>query len=142
MDPLQNFACCHRTKGCLLSIHGLGCDITSISRIQSLYDNYGSRFMERIFRSGEIQDANSRRAPASFLAGRWAAREAFLNALGMDVRLIPYRDIEVLKEPVGPVSILLHGRAKEAFTATGAKTIHLSISHEREYAMATVIIEV
>lgn len=120
----------------------MGTDITSIPRIRDLFERYGDRFAQRIFRPEEIAEANTRYDPASFLAARWAAREAFLKALGRDVRLIPYRDIEVAKNPRGPVSIVLHGRAREAFLATGAQTIHLSISHEKEYAVATVILEV
>ncbi len=124
-----------------MKIHGMGTDITSIRRIRRLYELYGNRFADRIFRPAEIAAAEGKYDPSAYLAARWAAREAFLKALGIDVRAIPYRDIEVVKDPVGPVSILLHGRAKEAFKKTGANCIHLSISHEQQYAVATVILE-
>ncbi len=120
----------------------MGTDITSVARIRHLVERYGSRFVERIFRPAEIAAAAVLHDPAAFLAARWAAREAFLKALGTDVRRIPYGDIEVVKDPVGPVDLVLYGRAKELFASTGASTIHLSISHEREYAVATVILEV
>jgi phosphopantetheine--protein transferase-like protein len=122
-------------------IHGMGTDITSVERIRDLYERYGNRFVERIFRPAEIKSAESKHDPAAFFASRWAAREAFLKALVMDVHKIPYRDIEVVRSPLGPVSIGLHGRAQESFLLTRAQTIHLSISHEKDYAVATVIIE-
>ncbi len=119
----------------------MGTDITSVARIRNLYERYGTRFVDRVFRPAEIAAAGVRHDPAAFFAARWAAREAFLKALGTDVRHIPYRDIEVVKGPLGPVSIALHGKAAESFASTHASSIHLSISHEREFAVATVILE-
>ena len=115
---------------------GIGTDIVSVARIKMMLDRHGERFLARCFRPGEIVSS----APAS-VAGRWAAKEAFLKALGADVRGIPYRNIEVVKSVHGPVKLVLHGRAGDALSAAGGDGIHLTISHEREFAVATVIIE-
>ncbi len=115
---------------------GIGTDIVAVARIATMLDRHGERFLGRCFRPGEIP------APASdSVAGRWAAKEAFLKALGADVRGIPYRDVEVASSAHGPVKLNLHGHARDAFVAVGGKRIHLTISHEREFAVATVIIE-
>jgi holo-[acyl-carrier protein] synthase len=119
-----------------LSVFGIGTDIVSVDRITQMLDRHGERFLSRCFRPGEIVSS----APAS-VAGRWAAKEAFLKALGTDVRGIPYRSIEVVKSAHGPVKLVLHGRANDALAAGGGAGIHLTISHEREFAVATVIIE-
>jgi len=119
-----------------LSVLGIGTDIVSVARITRMLDRHGERFLARCFRPGEIILS----APAS-VAGRWAAKEAFLKALGADVSGIPYRSIEVVKSTHGPVELVLHGRASDALAAVGADGIHLTISHEREFAVATVIIE-
>jgi len=119
-----------------LSVLGIGTDIVSVARISKMLDRHGERFLARCYRPGEIISS----APVS-VAARWAAKEAFLKALGADVRGIPYRNIEVVKSTHGPVKLVLHGRARDALAAAGGSTIHLTLSHEREFAVATVIIE-
>lgn len=115
---------------------GIGTDMVAVVRIAKMLDRHGERFLGRCFRPGEIP------TPASnSVAGRWAAKEAFLKALGADVRGIPYRDVEVGGSGHGPVKLNLHGRARDALAAAGGKRVHLTISHEQEFAVATVIIE-
>jgi holo-[acyl-carrier protein] synthase len=125
-------------------ILGLGTDIVEVGRIASLVDRHGERFLQRVFRPAEIDLARERGpGAAAALAARWAAREAFLKALGSGIPIhsIPYRDIEVCRDPDGPVSLRLHGRARDAAAARGATRIHLALSHERGYAVATVVLE-
>ncbi len=123
-------------------ILGVGVDIVVVERIAALLEEHGSRFLERCFRPAERALAEGRGArAAAALAARWAAREAFLKALGTDVRHLPYRDVEVVREAAGPVRLELHGRAREAFAARGGRATHLSISHERDHAVAVVVIE-
>lgn len=107
-----------------------------------MLERHGSRFMNRCFRPGEIEYANGRGlGKAAAFAGRWAAKEAFLKALGRSVGHIPYGDIEVIRSAEGPVSIRLHGRAAVAFESMGPGECLLSISHEKDYAIATVLIQ-
>lgn len=123
-------------------ILGLGTDVVEVARIAGLAARYGDRFLERCFSRAE-RDLARRRGPgeAAALAARWAAKEAFLKALGSDVRAIPYREVEVVRDPAGPVALRLHGRAAAALAAGGGRRVHLALSHERAYAVATVVIE-
>ncbi len=123
-------------------ILGLGTDIVSVVRIDHLVQRHGQRFLNRCFSPDEIQWADSRGLGRSAsLAGRWAAKEAFLKALGRSVKHIPYGDIEVVRSPEGPVSLKLHRRAAEEAAALGSFGGILSISHEKEFAIATVLIQ-
>ena len=129
-----------------MSVVGVGIDIVAVERIAELVDLHGERFVRRCFRFGDLhsvgRDQESAAHPSAvFLAGRWAAKEAFLKALGTDVRGVPYRDIEVDRSARGPVMLVLHGRARDALAKAGGNRIHLTISHEREFAVASVLIE-
>jgi len=123
-------------------ILGLGTDIVEVARIASLVDRHGDRFLQRVFRPDELGLARARgpAGPAA-LAARWAAREAFLKALGGDPQGIPYRDVEVRGGGTKPPTLLLHGRAAAALARVGATRIHVALSHERGYAVATVVLE-
>lgn len=129
-----------------MSVVGIGTDLVSIGRISKLLDRHGKRFVDRCFRSGDLSaEAPYREEALSsdpiLLAGRWAAKEAFLKALGTDVGGIPYRDMEVKKTSGGSVELVLHDRAHRALVEAGGNRIHLTISHEREFAVASVLIE-
>jgi len=125
-----------------LSVLGIGTDIVSTRRMADLLQRHGARFLERCFRPGDLVVSGRGDIPEpGHVAGRWAAKEAFLKALGADVRGIPYRDIEVRRLTKGPVSIALHGKALSAVNRLGGQRIHLTISHERDYAVATVLVE-
>ena len=123
-------------------ILGLGTDVVEVARIADLAARYGDRFLGRCFSPAE-RDLARRRGPAqaAALAARWAAKEAFLKALGRDVRAIPYHEVEVVRDATGPVALRLHGRAAAARAAGGGRRVHLARSHERAYAVATVVIE-
>nr|MEE4268483.1 holo-ACP synthase [Candidatus Krumholzibacteria bacterium] len=125
-----------------MSILGVGNDIVAIPRISDLLQDHGDRFLARCFTPREIAYIQSRgRGAAASAAARWAAKEAFLKALGQDVSAIPYQDIEVVRQEHGQVTLELHGKARAALTAAGAVAWHVALSHEREFAAATVILE-
>ena len=113
-----------------------GVDIIEIPRIARTLDQYGQRFLRRIFTQAEIEYCRGR--PPN-LAGRFAAKEATMKALGTGVRGVSWKDIEVARAPSGAPSILLHGRAKARAQRLGVREISLSISHSREYAVAFVV---
>lgn len=121
---------------------GLGNDIVAVSRIADLIQRYGDRFLERCYQPEEVAYIRGRgRGLAAAAAARWAAKEAFLKALNTDVETIPYREIEVVRDPAGPVGLKLHGNAQAAALESGASLWHLSLSHEKEFALATVLLE-
>ncbi len=120
----------------------LGCDIVSVQRIRDAVQRHGDRFLQRCFRPGEIALARRRgRAEAATLAARWAAKEAFVKALGPRSRGVPYRDIEVVRDADGVPGFALHGAARAACDAAGAGRVLLSLSHERDHAMAVVVLD-
>ena len=113
-----------------------GVDIIEIPRIQQVLDRYGQRFLDRIFTPAEIAYCRGR---APNLAGRFAAKEATMKALGTGVRGVGWKDIEVVREESGAPSVKLHGRAEERAKRLQVGEISLSMSHSREYAVAFVV---
>ncbi len=81
-----------------------------------------------------------RKAATQHYAGRWAAKEAFLKALGLSTDGIAFRDVEVVRDATGRPDLRLHASARAALAAAGGQRCHLSISHEDAYAVAVVII--
>ena len=113
-----------------------GVDIIEIPRIKQTLDRYGQRFLNRIFTPDEIAYCHGR---APNLAGRFAAKEATMKALGTGVRGVSWKDIEVVRADSGAPSVKLHGRAEKRAEHLQVSDISLSISHSREYAVAFVV---
>ena len=113
-----------------------GVDIIEIPRIKQVLDRYGQRFLKRVFTSDEITYCRGR---APNLAGRFAAKEAAMKALGTGVRGVSWKDIEVVRAESGAPSVTLHGRAEERAVRLRLIDISVSISHSREYAVAFVV---
>jgi holo-[acyl-carrier protein] synthase len=111
----------------------LGIDIVRISRIAETMDRFGDRFSKRVLTPAE--ESYVRHRPQT-LAGRWAAKEAVSKVLGLGVRGIGWRDIEVERLPTGAPAIRLHGRAARRATQLEMGRIAVSISHEADYAVA------
>lgn len=119
---------------------GLGVDATDIPRIVAAIGRYGERFLRRIFTDGEIAYCQRRRVPAIHFAGRFAAKEAAMKALGTGrSRGVLWRDIEVVRHG-GPPQLQFHGGAGRRFVAIGARSSLLSITHSEELALAQVMI--
>ena len=114
-----------------------GIDIIEISRVGRVLEQYGRRFLERVFTPGEI--AYCRERPPN-LAARFAAKEATMKALGTGVRGVGWKDIEVVRAESGAPSIKLHGRCKQRAQRLGVQEIAISLSHSREYAVASVVV--
>jgi holo-[acyl-carrier protein] synthase len=111
----------------------VGVDIIEIERIEAAAAN--PRFVERVYTEAERERSQKRRNPAEELAGRFASKEAVIKCLG---RRVPWKQIEILNEPSGKPYVQLYGRAKEL--AQGRRII-LSISHCRQYAVASAVME-
>ena len=113
-----------------------GVDIIEIPRIKQTFDRYGERFLKRVFTPDEIAYCRGR---APNLAGRFAAKEATMKALGTGGRGVSWKDIEVIRAESGAPSVKLHGRAKARAERLQVVEISLSISHSREFAVAFVV---
>ena len=111
----------------------LGIDIIRVSRIADSLARFGDRFIRRVLTPREAAYVRGR---AETMAGRWAAKEAVSKVLGLGVRGIGWRDIEVERLPTGQPAVVLHGRAEKRAEQLGMGRIALSISHEDEYAVA------
>ena len=111
----------------------LGIDIIKVERIRGSLDRFGERFSNRVLTPSEQRYVRMR--PETF-AGRWAAKEAVSKVLGLGVRGIGWKDIEVVRLPTGQPSVKLHGRAAARAEQLGMERIALSISHESDYAVA------
>jgi len=111
----------------------LGIDIVRVARIRAALERFGERFVTRVCRSSEAAYVRGR---PETLAGRWAAKEAVSKVLGLGVRGIGWRDIEIERLPTGQPAVVLHRRAAERAEQLGMGRIALSISHEDEFAVA------
>ncbi len=111
----------------------LGIDIIKVDRIRASIERFGARFEKRVLTTNEARYVRMR--PETF-AGRWAAKEAVSKVLGLGVRGIGWRDIEVERLPTGQPAIRLHGRAAARAEQLGMDRIAVSITHESDYAVA------
>jgi holo-[acyl-carrier protein] synthase len=111
----------------------LGIDIIRVSRIKDSLARFGDRFTRRVLTPTE--QAYVRGRPET-MAGRWAAKEAVSKVLGLGVRGIGWRDIEIERLPTGQPAVKLHGRAARRAEQLGMGRVAVSISHESEFAVA------
>ncbi len=111
----------------------LGLDIIRVDRIRAALGRFGDRFVDRVLTPAEARYVRGR--PETF-AGRWAAKEAVSKVLGLGVRGIGWRDIEIERLPTGQPAVRLHGRAAARADQLGVERVAVSITHEREYALA------
>ena len=122
------------------NIIGLGLDATEIDRIADSIERYGERFLRRIFTEGEVAYCMRRRVPAIHFAGRFAAKEAAMKALGTGhSQGVLWRDVEVVRLG-GPPQLVLHGGANRRFTAMGGHRSLLTITHTDDHALAEAMI--
>src|SRR5204862_8175731 len=124
----------------MANIIGLGLDATDIERIAATIERYGDRFVHRIFTAGEVAYCTRRRVPAIHFAGRFAAKEAAMKALGTGhSQGVVWRDIEVVRRG-GPPQLLLHDGAARRFEDIGGVSSLLTITHSDDLAIAQVMI--
>ena len=121
-------------------ILGVGIDVVHVSRLRRWSQIDG--ILERYFHENELEEATRRgHAKVLSLAARFAAKEAFGKALGTGLRGIELREIMVENNHNGKPDIRLFGKAKRAFQKFGGEFLHISMTHEKDNAIAVVIIE-
>jgi holo-[acyl-carrier protein] synthase len=117
----------------------LGLDLTEVDRVAGVLERWGDRFVRRVFRPGEL--SRSRRHPrarAEHVAGRFAAKEAAMKALGTGWRGLAFRDVEVGRDPRGKPTLSFHGRALDRSRELRVASTEVSITHTRTMAAAVV----
>lgn len=122
-------------------IAGIGTDLASVARFERLLAEKRP-VIDRLFTEDERAYALVKRSPAPYLAARFAAKEAFLKALGLGLRQgISWQDMAVERNELGKPSLKLSGKAGAIFAERKLSALHLSYSHDGDYAFATVILE-
>ena len=123
-------------------IYGVGTDVVEIERIRSALERFGERFARRILCDPELIRFHSHRLPASYLAKRFAAKEAFTKALGTGIRApANWHGVWVRNLPSGKPVLEYSDALKNLLSQRGISSSHLSLTDERGVAMATVILE-
>jgi holo-[acyl-carrier protein] synthase len=111
----------------------LGCDIADIRRIKRSYEKYGTVFLNKFLTQREQDIYYKRGGRATFLAGRFAAKEAVSKALGTGIGKLGFTDIEILPNDNGQPNLTVSGYS--------FSKCEISISHSKDYAMAVCILE-
>lgn len=121
-------------------ILGIGIDITRTERIERAVQRWGKPFLDRIYTQRELSYCTRHKVPFPQLAARFAAKEAVIKALG-GTHGMTLREIEISHDPDGKPIIIRSDAMARALAGCGASKIHLSLTHEREYAAAFVVLE-
>ena len=119
-----------------MSRHEIGIDLIDIERIVRVLERFPDRFRYRVLTEREQQYVGRR---VERIAGRWAAKEAISKVLGLGVRGVGWREIEILPNRAGAPQVTLHGRAARRADDMGLDDVTVSISHERQMAVAVAV---
>jgi len=120
---------------------GIGTDIVQIARITKVYEAQSDRFVHRILTSKEQEVFMLRKKSMTFLANRFAGKEALAKALGTGIaKGINFVDFEILPDDLGSPVVTLYGEAKVRLTAIGGVDVKISLSDEKDYAVAFAVI--
>jgi len=121
---------------------GTGVDLAEVDRIRASIERYGDRFLHRVFTEREIAYAERKANKYERYAARFAAKEAGMKALGTGWSGgITWKDLEVTNLPSGRPTLALHGVARAVADRLGVQTIHVSLTHTSEQALAWVLLE-
>jgi len=125
-----------------MAIIGIGTDIVQTKRIKRLIDKFPVGFVERILHKNELEVYKDFKNPVSYVARRFAAKEAVAKALGTGIaKGVSFHDIEISNTKEGKPVLTLYGETLELAKQLGIQEYHISISDEKKYAIAYVILE-
>ncbi len=116
--------------------YAVGIDLLSIPRVRRVLERHDGRFLRRVYTPEEVAFCRGR---VQELAARFAAKEAVMKALGTGARGVAWREIEVLPNRRGKPLVYLYGRARERAERIGLTALDVSLSHERDFAVAAVV---
>ena len=126
----------------ILLIVGCGIDLVKIERIEKIIKRWGDNFIFRIFTPLEIEYCEKKKGNKfQSYAGKFAAKEALLKALGLGLREANWKEIEIKNDELGQPIIDTSGKLRNIASAKGVSKYFISISHTKEYAAAQVILE-
>lgn len=123
-------------------IYGTGIDIVNMDRIKDIMNRWGEVFLNRVFTDKEITWCKKRVCPYECFALRFAAKEAFLKAIGLGLRKgISWKDIEIESDTNGKPFFNFYRKAKDILESGNIYRVFLTLSHDKPYAVAHVILE-
>lgn len=123
-------------------ILGIGSDLAEVPRIRASRERFGERFLRRVYTPAEIAYCLSKANKDERFAGRFAAKEAAMKALGTGLSGgVSWQDIAIGREPSGKPALTLSGIAAHIAGKKGVRLIHVTITHTAELAMAVVVFE-
>jgi holo-[acyl-carrier protein] synthase len=123
-------------------ILGTGVDLAEVDRIKLAIERYGRRFLERVYTSAEVAYVERKANRYERYAGRFAAKEAAMKAIGTGWRRgVRWQDFEVLNLPTGKPTLYFHGEAARISKQLGVKSVSVSITHTAALGVAFVILE-
>jgi holo-[acyl-carrier protein] synthase len=121
-------------------IYGIGIDIIKIDRMQEADQKWGRKFIEKFLTSDEIKYCFEKKVPYLSVAVRFAAKEALIKAIGSEIA-VNMKDIEIILNEKGRPSIKVKGALESFFKENTITKCHLSLSHEKEFGVACVVLE-
>lgn len=125
-----------------MAIIGIGTDLVKISRVKKIHKKFSKNFADRILHKNEKRIYRELKAPATYLAKRFAAKEALAKALGTGIAHgVTFQEIETVNDENGQPSVTLHGETLKVADELGVKRIFLSLTDEDKYAVAYVVLE-
>jgi len=125
-----------------VAIIGIGTDIVKISRIKRIFNKYPKGFSERILHKNELKVMKDLKDPKTYIAKRFSAKEAVAKALGTGIAQgVAFQEIEISNNDNGQPLLTLHGSTLEVANKLGVKNSFISLSDERKYAIAYVVLE-
>ena len=123
-------------------IYGIGIDLVKVIRVKEALERWGERFHNRVFTPGEVRYCMQKKNPSPNFAARFAAKEAFVKALGIGIRRgVHWKDVEVQRGPLGRPVLKLNGRAVEICQKERIEGLFLSLTHDGDYSGAIVVLE-
>ncbi len=122
-------------------IIGTGIDIVQNKRIEKLINKYGQHFLEKVYTKMEIEYCQTKKNYVPSFAARFAAKEAILKALGTGMRNNNWQEIEIANNELGKPEVLLFNKTLKRAEELKVTSIFISISHEKDYSIAQIIME-
>ena len=121
---------------------GIGLDLAEVDRIEAAIAKHGERFLTRVYTEAERKYCESKPNKFERFAGRFAAKEAAMKAIGTGwKRGVAWREFEVMRAPSGQPIMMFHGKAAEIAHALGVKKALVTITHSEKSAIAQVLLE-
>ncbi|MDA7935453.1 holo-ACP synthase [Akkermansiaceae bacterium] len=124
-----------------MKLIGIGIDVVEVDRVRSSLDEFGERFLQRIFTPAEQEYCQRQKRPEIHFAARFAAKEAISKAFGTGIgKEIGWLDIEIIRRESGEPEVKLTGDAKRFAEKRGASDVMVSLSHAQHYAAANAVV--